>query len=98
MHMDVQEDEPMSGSKKKNLRIDGKRTSLRQDPQESIDKPVAAAGGNTGEDVEDDLFGQDPDTLLKIKAESFIGCLTMNILEPPQGTLWGYFYNRHLVS
>ena len=97
MHMDVQEDEPMSVSKKKNLSIDGQRTSLRQDPHESIDKPVAAAGGNTGEDVEDDFFGQDPDTLLKIKAESFIGCLTMNILEPPQGTLWGYFNNRAMV-
>jgi hypothetical protein len=56
---------------------------------------VAGVKANTGADVENtDFFGHEPRHLLNVKTESFIGCLTMNILDPPEGTIWGQFNSR----
>lgn len=50
---------------------------------------------DTGDIVDAKIFfGEEKDTLKKIKESSFIGYLKMNIVNPPEGTTWGYFNDR----
>jgi hypothetical protein len=37
------------------------------------------------------FFGEQKDTFKLIKESSFLGYLKMNIIDPPEGTTWGYF-------
>ena len=75
--------------------------AVRQDSDEpDDDEPEGAAPvkDNTGEDAEGkEYFRFDREYLLNIKTLSFLGCATMNILEPPEGTKWGHFNNRKVI-
>ena len=60
-------------------------------------EPVEELEVNTGEglDVNPDIFfGKDVGEIEKLKGRAFLGYLTMNVVDPPDGALWGVFNDR----
>lgn len=56
---------------------------------------LAKSNLDTGDSLDAKIFfGEQKDTLKKIKETSFIGYLKMDIVHPPEGTTWGYFNDR----
>lgn len=50
---------------------------------------------NTGEGVDANVyFGVGMEKLRKMESICLIGCLSMNIVDPPEGTSWGFFNDR----
>jgi hypothetical protein len=50
---------------------------------------------DTGSGIDPDVFfGHEMKTLQDANRESFIGCLKINIVDPPEGSVWGHFNDR----
>ena len=63
---------------------------VRQQP-----KPLGKSNVDTGAGIDVNFFfGHKMATLQDIQKASFMGCLKMNIVVPPEGSIWGHFNDR----
>ena len=71
--------------------------SLRQPGDVAEEEPNADEPENTGAGLDaDEFFGFSLEKLRSMRTASCLGCLTMNILDPPIGTKWGHFNYRRV--
>ena len=71
--------------------------SLRQPEDVAEEEPNANEPENTGAGLDaDEFFGFSLEKLRSMRTASCLGCLTLDILDPPAGTKWSHFNDRRV--